>query len=169
MKRKKFKINPWLLLIVVLAVAAVFYFFFLKKEDTPYARAYFLKEESLFEARRPLLPDDEVLSKTAEILLLGPNKKEVSRGIFSEIPKETRIIKLKKDGKILEATFSKELSSYGGGSARLRGLIAQIVYSFTGINGIERVKIKIQGEDETVLGGEGFVIDAPLSRGDAAF
>lgn len=169
MKRKKFKINPWLLLIVVLAVAAVFYFFFLKKEDTPYARAYFLKEESLFEARRPLLPDDEVLSKTAEILLLGPNKKEVSRGIFSEIPKGTMIIKLKKDGKILEATFSKELSSYGGGSARLRGLIAQIVYSFTGINGIERVKIKIQGEDETVLGGEGFVIDAPLSRGDVAF
>jgi len=45
-------------------------------------------------------------------------------------------------------------------------MIGQIVYTITEVPGIKKVWIKMEGEKELVLGGEGLVIDRPLSRED---
>lgn len=111
---------------------------------------------------RPLGADEEPLPKAMAELLSGPKE----AGLSTQIPTGTKILRLqvKKGTAILD--FNRKLESYGGGSARVEGMIAQIVYTATEVPGIEKVWIWIEGEKEIVLGGEGLVLDRPLSRSD---
>jgi len=132
----------------------------------PSVKIYFFKDGKLAYVKRPIEKNAEPLSVAFTGLLKGPTQKEIRSGYFSEIPKNTKITEIIKNGTLIELTFSKELANYGGGSARVLGLVTQIVYTFTEIKGINKVKINIEDKDEVVLGGEGLVIDKPLGRED---
>lgn len=167
MAKRKLKFNKKILLPIVLIVVAVaiglLWFF---SQSAPSAKVYFLKEGNMLAVSRPLNPDEDVVSRTAFELLAGPNEEETAKGCFSEIPKDAKISAIKKRGDILEIEFNPALANYGGGSARVTALVAQIVYTFTEIPGIKKVRILIKGRKELVLGGEGLVIDRPLGRED---
>ncbi|MEW5861695.1 MAG: spore germination protein, partial [Cyanobacteriota bacterium] len=50
------------------------------------------------------------------------------------------------------------------GSASMTGRVAQILYTATSINPNTNVWIDVEGKRLEVLGGEGLVIDQPLTR-----
>jgi spore germination protein GerM len=88
-------------------------------------------------------------------------------GLFSEVPDNIAVLNMRQDGSILIINFNKGFLAYGGGSSRIQAAIAQIVYTMTEISPIRQVKFLIEGSgDELVIGGEGYVIDRPLSRQD---
>ena len=51
-------------------------------------------------------------------------------------------------------------------SPSVEGIVAQLVYTATGLPGVEQAWLWVEGQSEVVLGGEGLVLDHPLSRRD---
>ncbi|MFA4967239.1 MAG: GerMN domain-containing protein [Candidatus Margulisiibacteriota bacterium] len=164
MKKSARPVN-WALAILIIAgvIAGAYYLF---SSQIPASNIYFLKGEKLVAVKRALPQDADPLQVAALELMSGPNEPEAKEGIFSEIPKKAKITKVEKQGETANVIFNDEIENYGGGSARVQGLVAQIVYTFTDIPGIKRVKIFVGNRASVVLGGEGFVIDKPLSRQD---
>jgi len=161
--KKAAKPLAWIVGAIVILVAL----FFISQVLRPSGlKVYFLRGENLVAAERALPEGADPLLAAARELTLGPNEAEKAEGLFSEIPAKAHITKIERQGRIVLVSFNKALGKYGGGSARVQGLIAQIVYTFTEMPGIEKVQILIENESEVILGGEGFLIDKPLSRED---
>jgi spore germination protein GerM len=150
----------------LLVLAALF---FLGVNSSPAVKVYFIKGERLESVKRVLPEGGDRLQIAAAELISGPNAQEQAGGIFSEIPSGTKILKAEIIDKVAAITFNKKISDASGGSARIQGMIAQIVYTFTEIPGVEKVKIEAEGEESLVLGGEGYVVDQPLSREEIKF
>jgi len=162
------KFIPILMVISAFIIAgSIFFAFFIPKG--PHVNVYFLKKDKLAAISRPLNKNDEPISLAIAELLKGPTKSEKEKGYFSEIPIGTQIVGMKKEGNELGLIFNEKLENYGGGSFKVRGLIAQIVYTFTEVAKVKKVRIFIDGKDQVVLGGEGYIIDKSLSRDDVKF
>jgi len=152
------------LVISLAASIALGAFLYIKANEGPQYKVYFLKGERLVAVGRPLKPDENPLKAAALSLLRGPSADEIKEGYFSAIPKKTRLLGVRRAGRIALISFSPELERYGGGGMRVQKMIAQIVYTMTEQPGIEMVQIKVGNRTEVMLGGEGYVIDKPLSR-----
>ncbi|KAF0134916.1 MAG: germination protein M [Candidatus Saganbacteria bacterium] len=163
MKAKKNGKNIVLIAVLLLALFIGYNYIFNSK---PKIKIYFMKGEGITSVERRILENEDVLKLCAKELISGPTSNEQKDDIFSEIPNKAKILDIKTNEDVVEVIFNEELENYGGGSARVQGLISQIVYTFTEIPGIKRVKISVRGRDEVALGGEGYVIDKPLSRED---
>lgn len=133
--------------------------------STSTIKVYFLKDEKLIAVNRQIVENSSLLT-AAKALTAGPTTDEKSKGIFTEIPAQAKILNISRQSDMAVVDFNSALESYGGGATRVQALIGQIVYSFTELPGISKVKITVEGADEVILGGEGFVIDKPLSRDD---
>jgi spore germination protein GerM len=132
-------------------------------------QVYFFKGDKLVSVTRPLPEENERLMVVSAELIAGPNEQEKTDGLFSEIPPKAKIMIAEIKDKTAYLTFNYEIMNCGGGSARVQGLVAQIVYTFTEIPGVEKVRIMAGEKKEVALGGEGFVIDRALSRVDVKF
>ncbi len=148
------------------AIAGALYYFTLAEKSGPSLTVYFSRGERLAPVRRPLRPEQAPLKAALAELLAGPSPAERAQGIETLIPPGTRTVAVKTEGQTALIVFNRKLENYGGGSARVEGMIAQIVYTATEVPGVAKVWIKMSGEKELVLGGEGLVIDRPLSRGE---
>lgn len=136
------------------------------------ARVYFLQYDAQRNAIM-LAPSPRSISETAALtdqvsqavgqLLEGPNEKDRIRGCTSEIPVRTRLLGVSLTGKTAYVDLSGEIEA-GGGSSSMLARLYQIVYTVTGIPGIEAVRILIDGVARDAMGGEGVLIDEPLRR-----
>lgn len=79
-----------------------------------------------------------------EVLLAGPNSDELEQNYFTAIPPDTRLNKITPIGPVLQLDFTDELTQLSGDA--LSNALAQIVYTVTDINGIDKVRIYINGE-----------------------
>lgn len=167
---KRLKIKKSTVRIMVLAVATAIVVFGIYTHLTVVNKSeikiYFLKDGNLAPVTRYTNKKIDPAVVAAVELIKGPNKTERIAGYFTEIPKAARITSIAKKKNIIEVKFTKSLGKYGGGSAAAAAIVAQIVYTFTEIQGIDKVRILIEDKNEAVLGEEGFVIDEPLSRDD---
>ena len=154
-----------ILIIVILIIAALAYFFSAPRSGLS-IKAYFMKEGKLCAFKRPLGPSQSPLQSAILELLAGPKPEEEAN---SELPHGLKLLGLKVKGRTAIINFSRQLEDYGGGSARLRGMIAQIVYTATEVPGVDKVWIWVEGKKEIVLGGEGLVLDHPLSRSELSY
>src|SRR5450830_120362 len=59
-------------------------------------------------------------------LLKGPTESEKQQGLFSPIPEGTRLNSYAVEGDTAKVDFSGELLKFGGGSAAVRGITAEI-------------------------------------------
>jgi len=164
----KEKAIKMLLVVFVIFLVASFAYFLLsppKKGQSETAKIYFFKSEKLTAVERTVTGTDAPKGRI-DALLVGPSKKEAQEGLFTEIPKGTRALKAFVEGDTAYVDFNSKLGEYGGGSTRVQGMIMQIVYTLTEVPGIKKVGIMVNGKSEVVLGGEGYVIEKPLSRKD---
>ena len=98
-----------------------------------------------------------------EALLAGPTAEERARGLTTAIPPGTRLRGVRIDDGVVEVDLSGEVAA-GGGSASMLGRVWQIVYTATQLPAASRVRLLIDGQARPALGGEGVLIDRPLSR-----
>lgn len=107
--------------------------------------------------------DDPVAQEAAfwlELLVAGPGEphpgatKVQEPGDTTAIPEGTALLGVARRGNTLEVDLSSEFES-GGGSLSMQLRVAQIVYTGTQFDGIDSVRILIEGERVDAIGGEG--------------
>lgn len=133
--------------------------------ETMTIRVYFSRDEKICAASRVIPKTQQVGAAAMKALLEGPTEIEKEAGMGSCIPKGTTFLGLDiKDG-IATVDLSKEYSS-GGGSLSMMMRLAEVVFTLTQFPTVEGVNFKLDGKPIDVLGGEGIIIDHPMSRAD---
>lgn len=102
---------------------------------------------------------NQVLEKAFENLLAGPTEGSDS----TTIPQGTKLLGLKVNNDEVRVNLSEDFTS-GGGSSSMMGRVGQVVYTATTLNPNAKVYIDVNGKKLDVLGGEGVVLDQPLTR-----
>lgn len=86
-------------------------------------------------------------------------------GETTAIPAGTEVLAAYREGDVLFVDLSSEFES-GGGSLSMQLRVAQIVYTATQFDGVESVRILIEGQEVEAIGGEGLIVSTPLTRRD---
>jgi len=166
-KLKALRTRRWALVLVAAILVYVTYFFvYPNLFPEGQVKVFFIQGEKVVEVKRNLPKGEDPLKVAAKQLIAGPSVEEQKNGVFSEIPEKAKILSVSRKGEIAVVNFNYALENYGGGSARVSSMVKEIVYTFTAVPGINKVQILVDNKAEVVLGGEGFVIDKPLSRND---
>lgn len=116
---------------------------------------YYVQQERTVRA----LDAQEGIRLALEELIAGPNDPQLS----TAIPPETRVLDVRIEGNDIFLNFSPEFTQ-GGGSTLMMGRITQVLYTATSQNPGARLWISVEGRALEVLGGEGLMIDQPLTR-----
>lgn len=127
---------------------------------------YFIKDGKARPAKRNIKEGKDLLSQALNELVKGPTDAEYNAGYMTGLPEGCKVLAIKIKGGTAEIIFNQKLENFRGGAGEVETMLAQIVYTAADIPGVNKVLIKIKGRNEVVLGGEGFVIDRPLSRSD---
>lgn len=103
-----------------------------------------------------------------DALVQGPTADEAAKGLTTAIPKGTKVLGLDVDGTTATVDLSSAFTT-GGGSASIRARAAQVVFSVLDqFATVEGVSFQVEGQPVQTLGGEGLVVDRPLTRADFA-
>lgn len=92
-------------------------------------------------------------------LLAGSKDNNLS----STIPAGTKIRSIEVRDNDVYVDLSTEFTS-GGGSSSMSSRLGQILYTATTLNPSAKVWVKVEGKKLDVLGGEGIVLDQPMTR-----
>lgn len=81
-------------------------------------------------------------------------------------PPGTRVLSVSVDGTTVTVDLSKDVESQAGGSFGENGEFKALVYTMTGIAGIDAVQVLIEGSRLETLPGGHLELDQPLHRTD---
>lgn len=129
------------------------------------AQVYWLKDtgNNLDLVNKPVtvatIQSNGVLESAFMQLLAGPTDASVS----STIPQSTKLrsVTIHNDG--IHVDLSQEFTT-GGGSASMSSRVAQVLYTATSLQPNAKVWIEVEGKPLEVLGGEGLLLEQPLTR-----
>jgi Sporulation and spore germination/Immunoglobulin-like domain of bacterial spore germination len=124
---------------------------------------WFTRGESLFMVTRTQETTPRIGTAAMESLLAGPNTQEQAAAVGSQIPAGTQLLGLNVDSGIATVDLTSEFES-GGGSASMNMRIAQVVYTLTQFPTVKGILFKLDGQSVDVLGGEGVIVDQPVTR-----
>ncbi|MEA2497611.1 MAG: hypothetical protein QOH26_16 [Actinomycetota bacterium] len=110
-------------------------------------------------------PESEEAAYWLNILVGGPTGPDQEVGATTAIPEATELLGVSREGDVLYVDLSSEFES-GGGSLSMQMRVAQVVYTGTQFEGVEAVRITIEGEQVDAIGGEGVIVSEPLTRRD---
>ena len=103
----------------------------------------------------------DALRQTFQSLLRGP----AEANEFSEIPSGTKLLRVTVESDGVHVNLSDEFT-VGGGTASMTGRLAQVIYTATSLDPTAPVWIAVEGEPLEVLGGEGLMVDQPMTRAE---
>jgi|RhiMethySRZTD1v2_1073278.scaffolds.fasta_scaffold01945_20 germination protein M len=126
---------------------------------------WFTRGESLFMVKRDVASTPRIGTAAMESLLAGPEPREQAAAVGSQIPAGTQLLGLSVEGGVATVDLTSEFES-GGGSASMNMRIAQVVYTLTQFPTVKGVLFELDGQHVDVLGGEGVVVDEPVTRKD---
>lgn len=104
--------------------------------------------------------DDDV-GRAASALIAGPNSDEMSAGLRTSLPAELTVTDARRVGNVVVIDVSPELGELSGSSLILA--LAQIVYTFDDLEGIEAVSVTVDGDQRPWPDGTGGLTSEPLS------
>src|SRR5919109_937789 len=130
-------------------------------------QVWFAQGESLFVAYRTQEATPRVGGAAIQALLEGPSDFEQGYGLTTAVPDGTKFLGLTIADGVAHVDLSSEYES-GGGTLSMSMRLAQVVYTLTQFPTVKGVVFSLDGEPIDVLGGEGIVIDHPLTRKDYA-
>ena len=131
-------------------------------------KVYFTKSKkpedlSFIPASRKISKDDSIVGAALKELFLGPTKSEELRGIMTEIPTGTRLIKVEEsEDEILIDLSSQYLT--GGGSAAMQLRYLQIYKTLKKICPFKNLYLNVEGKALKTIGGEGLEVTQPLTK-----
>ena len=128
-------------------------------------QVWFANDEGLFVTYRTEASTPRVGTASLESLLEGPDSFEEGYGLRTAIPDGTQLLGLSIDDGIARVDLTSEFET-GGGSASMQTRLAQVTFTITQFPSVKGVVFSLDGEPIDVLGGEGVVIDHPLTRRD---
>jgi len=128
-------------------------------------QVWFTRDESLFMVTRTQEATPRIGTAALEALLAGPGPREQAAAVGSQIPAGTQLLGLSVDNGVATVDLTSEFES-GGGSASMNMRIAQVVYTLTQFPTVKGVLFELDGRRVDVLGGEGVVVDQPVTRKD---
>jgi germination protein M len=126
-------------------------------------QVWFTHDQSLFVTERTEPANPRIGTASVTAMLQGPSPDERAAGVGSVIPNGSRLLGLTIDNGIATADLSREFES-GGGSASMRMRLAQLTFTLTQFATVEGVNLEIEGTPVRVFGGEGIVLDRPMTR-----
>ncbi len=97
------------------------------------------------------------IQRAMTILLAAPGS------AVTAIPPQTTLLSLNQTPEGIKIDLSKEFTE-GGGSSAMISRLGQIIYTATSTDPSQPVWLSVQGEPLTVLGGEGLMVDQPITR-----
>ncbi len=130
-------------------------------------RVYFVRGERLGVAVREVPATVAVAAASIEELLGGPTGEEAEAGLASEVPEGTELLGVDVADGVATVDLSADFAS-GGGSLSMQLRVAQIVFTLTQFDTVERVAFMLDGEPVDAIGGEGIMVDPPVGRLDFA-
>jgi len=128
-------------------------------------QVWFTRGESLFMVRRDEASTPRIGTAAMESLLEGPDPREQAAAVGSQIPAGTQFLGLTVEDGVATVDLTSEFES-GGGSASMNMRIAQVVYTLTQFPTVDGVLFELDGQPVDVLGGEGVIVDEPVTRRD---
>jgi len=105
--------------------------------------------------------DGTKLNFSIRNLLEGPNAKEKAKGIYSEVPQGTKLISLEEKPDKIVINLSGDFEQ-GGGTDGLYKRLYQLIKTSNKNTALD-VYLYINGKQVDVIGGEGIMINQPLS------
>jgi germination protein M len=141
-------------------------------ETTPPAsnvtyQVWFANDEGLFVSYRTGPETPRIGTAALEALLEGPDSFEEGYGLYTAIPDGTQLLGLSIEDGIARVDLTSEFET-GGGTASMQNRLAQVVYTITQFPTVKGVVFSLDGDPIDILGGEGIIIDHPLTRRDYA-
>lgn len=106
---------------------------------------------------------DTLLKEAVEKLLSGTS--QVNLG--TTIPPQTKLLSLKIQPDGIHIDLSQEFSQ-GGGSTSMTARVGQLLYTVTSLQPDTPVWLSVEGKALETLGGEGLLIDQPITRASFA-
>lgn len=119
----------------------------------------------LIPVAREIEPTVGVARAAMNELIGGPQGAEIPAGIHSALPENTILLGLTIDDGLATVDLSREFES-GGGSFSMMARLAQVVYTLTHFDTVDRVVFHLDGRPVTVFGSEGLVLNGPVVRDD---
>lgn len=106
-----------------------------------------------------------VARAAVEALIAGPNRSEAAAGLSTLFPADSLLLGIRVEDGTAFVDMSLEFAG-GGGSASVLGRLAQLVYTLTEFDSIERVRLLLDGQQVSTFSGEGVDVSRPLTRAD---
>ena len=94
-------------------------------------------------------------------LLGGPNQEELDERLVTAIPNGTQLISARSAGDVLFVDVTQEITELTGEALVLA--VAQIVYTASEIDGVQAIRLRVEGEDQAWPKGDGQTEEGPLS------
>jgi spore germination protein GerM len=166
---------PVLLLLLVVVALSYWYFHSLRgPKSSETIAVYYTKLDgtSLGSVRvsvRPPLPGESaaehlhntVLYAAVQAVAGPPNGIQAIR-----FPPGTRVVSAAVDGSTATVDLSKEVEQQAGGTFGENGEFKSLVYTLTGIGGVDSVQVTVDGTKLETLPGGHLELDQPLHRTD---
>ncbi|MER7172167.1 Gmad2 immunoglobulin-like domain-containing protein [Streptomyces mesophilus] len=121
---------------------------------------YFLHGEQVSPVTRTVRAP-ATAAEALRALLAGPSRTERAQGRTTAIPSGTVLRSVAVEGRVATVDLSSRYDD-GGGSLSMRARVAQVVFTAT----VHKVRFELDGKPVTTLGGEGIVLNRPVSRAD---
>ncbi len=116
---------------------------------------YYVQQERAIRS----LNQEQAISQGIQELIEGPRDPR----LISALPSDTQVLNVKIEGEDVFLDFSPEFAG-GGGSTSMLGRITQVLYTATSHNENAKVWVTINNEALETLGGEGLILEQPLTR-----
>jgi spore germination protein GerM len=95
-----------------------------------------------------------------QVLFDGPNQSELDERLRTSIPAESRLLSTRLVGDVLFVDISDEITELSGEALVLA--VAQIVFTAAEADGVQAVRLRVDGEDQAWPTGAGQTREGPL-------